>query len=145
MSDVPHSEMIDRIRRKVEAGVIIIEARFRIRLSAFHDAVLMLDDLIEHERLKEQDWHERNRKRPPQKKRPPGVFARDVPAAQDQPLPAGDIAACEEASPVATDRDSHVGESERRGCGVTSDAAYDRAVRCCEDSGSVCRDGSGVE
>lgn len=105
MSDVPHSEMIDRIRRKVEAGVIIIEARFRIRLSAFHDAVLMLDDLIEHERLKEQDWNERNRKRPPQKKRPPGVFARDVPAAQDQPLPAGDIENAEPACPVAAIRD----------------------------------------
>jgi hypothetical protein len=129
--------MIDRVRRRVEAGIILVEQRFDYRVDSLIEATSMLDLLVEQERTKEKVKHEENRKRNPQKKRPPGVFARDVPAASSVAMPARDIGTGEAASSVASNRDSRAVEGERRGCGITADAAYDRAVRDCQDSGSV--------
>jgi len=81
MSDVLFSESIDRIRRRIEAGIILVEQRFHYHVDALSDAVAMLEVLISQERARESAEHEANRKRAPQKKRPVGTFARDVPAA----------------------------------------------------------------
>ena len=145
MNEVPFSEHIDRVRRRIEAGIILVEQRFDYHVEALGDAVVMLELLIELERTKERVRHEENRKRNPQKKRPPGVFARDVPAASSVEVPARDIGACEASGSVASNRDSHHDESERSRRSVSADVAYDRAVRDCQDSGSVVRDGSGTE
>jgi len=137
MSEVPFSEMIDRVRRRVEAGIILVEQRFDYRVDSLTEATSMLDVLVELERTKEKVKHEENRKRNPQKRRPPGVFARDVAAPSSIAMPARDSGTGETASPVAANRDLHDVEGERRGRGITSDAAYDRAIRDCQDSGSV--------
>jgi len=104
MSDVLFSESIDRIRRRIEAGIILVEQRFDYRVDSLFEATSMLDVLVKQERTKEKVEHEKDRKRPPQKKRPVGTFARDVPAAKDIEVPARDTPVAERPYPAASIR-----------------------------------------
>ena len=132
MSEPLLSEQLDRIRRMMEAGLIRLEktesneclVQLRLAIVAI---TTLIDEVREEEKQKHAETINHSRR-----------VRRHENGKADQSMSGRDSGHGPSSSATAESRDIHAGKGVGGGHRESPDARHDRAVRDCQDSGSIC-------